>query len=153
MTASTGSDFPETSQVPGLTEQINNIESLVTRLVSRSEEMVRSQQENIMNGNTVPEVEEGSKLVELESELGEKERLVQEMMAKFSRNRQILTSNWEQAETEVRRLDDIYHSTVDRVVNSLAALPEVTKHHPALAQLLNNLQIEKVTKRERRGEL
>merc|ERR1719410_705347 len=65
------------------------------------------------------------------------------MMAKFSRNRQILTSNWEQAETEVRRLDDIYHNTVDRVVRSLVALPEVTKQHPALAQLLNNLQLEK----------
>ena len=135
-------------QVPGLTEQINNIESLVTRLVARSEELARSQQENIINGNAV---EEETRVGQLETELGEKERLLQEMMAKFSRNRQILTSNWEQAETEVRRLDDIYHSTVDRVVNSLAALPEVTKHHPALAQLLNNLQIEKVSKRERRG--
>ena len=45
---------------------------------------------------------------------------------------------------QVRRLDDIYHTTVDRVVMNLAALPEVTKQHPALAQLLNNLQIEKV---------
>ena len=45
---------------------------------------------------------------------------------------------------QVRRLDEIYHSTVDRVVRSLAALPEVTKQHSALAQLLSNLQIEKV---------
>ena len=45
---------------------------------------------------------------------------------------------------QVRRLDEIYHSTVDRVVRSLAAHPEVTKQHSALAQLLSNLQIEKV---------
>ena len=65
------------------------------------------------------------------------------MMAKFSRNRQILTSNWEQAETEVRRLDEIYHTTVNTVVLALAGLPEVTKQHPSLAQLLTNLQLEK----------
>ena len=138
--------------------------------------MARSQQENIINGNSPGDVE---RVDQLESQLGEKEKILQEMMAKFSRNRQILTSNWEQAETEVsldrfssspeaygimshekrkieccinslspllqvRRLDDIYHTTVDRVVMNLAALPEVTKQHPALAQLLNNLQIEKV---------
>ena len=69
MTASTGSDQLEggavNSHLPGLTEQINNIESLVTRLVTRNEEMVRSQQENIINGNTLGEAE-------LESQLGEK---------------------------------------------------------------------------------
>ena len=142
--------------------------------------MARSQQENIINGNSPGDVE---RVDQLESQLGEKEKILQEMMAKFSRNRQILTSNWEQAETEVsldrfssfpeaygmmshentkieccinilspllqvRRLDDIYHTTVDRVVMNLAALPEVTKQHPALAQLLNNLQIEKVGERE-----
>ena len=42
---------------------------------------------------------------------------MQEMMTKFGRNRQILTSNWEQAESEVRRLDDIYHDTVDQLVH------------------------------------
>ena len=98
---SAGSDQLEcgaSSQVLGLTEQINNIESLVTRLVTRTEEVTRTQQENIINGNTVGEAE---RVDDLESQLGEKEKLLQEMMAKFSRNRQILTSNWEQAETEV----------------------------------------------------
>ena len=149
MTASTGSDQLEggavNSHLPGLTEQINNIESLVTRLVTRNEEMVRSQQENIMNGNTGPGPQEGERVGELEIQLGEKERLVQEMMAKFSRNRQILTNNWEQAESEVRRLDEIYHTTVDRVVLCLAGLPDLTKQHPTLAQLLTNLQLEKVS--------
>ena len=98
---SAGSDPVESGasgQVPGLTEQINHIESLVTRLVTRTEELARTQQENIINGNAVEEV---ARVDQLETELGEKERLLQEMMAKFSRNRQILTTNWEQAETEV----------------------------------------------------
>ena len=149
MTASTGSDLLEggavNSHLPGLTEQINNIESLVTRLVTRNEEMVRSQQENIINGNAAPEPQEGERVGELESQLGEKERMVQEMMAKFSRNRQILTNNWEQAESEVRRLDEIYHNTVNRVVLCLAGLAEVTRQHPTLGQLLTNLQLEKVS--------
>ena len=147
MTASSSSDQLEGgahSQQPGLTEQINNIEVLVTRLVGRTEQMVRSQQENIINGNT-SDHQESQRLGELETQLGEKERLVQEIMAKFGRNKQILTSNWEQAESEVRRLDEIYHTTVDRVVLCLAGLPEVTKQHPTLGKLLTNLQIEKVS--------
>ena len=157
MTASTGSEglegAPVNSHLPGLTEQINYIESLVTRLVTRNEEMVRSQQENIINGNTPPAVQEDERVGLLETQLGEKERVVQEMMAKFSRNRQILTSNWEQAETEVRRLDEIYHTTVNRVVLALAGLPEVTKQHPTLAQLLTNLQLEKVGRELLAGEI
>ena len=57
--------------------------------------------------------------------------------------RQILTSNWEQAESEVRRLDDIYHDTVDRVVMTLASLPELTQQHPSLAALVSTLQLER----------
>ena len=38
--------------VPGLTEQIANIETLVAKLVTNNKEMVQSQQENVINGNT-----------------------------------------------------------------------------------------------------
>ena len=38
--------------VPGLMEQIANIETLVAKLVTNNEEMVQSQQENVINGNT-----------------------------------------------------------------------------------------------------
>merc|ERR1719410_280847 len=92
MTASTGSDQlggVDTS-VPGLTEQIANIETLVAKLVTNSEEMVRSQQENVINGNT-----ESDKVAELQEIISDKERTMQEMMAKFGRNRQILTDNWD----------------------------------------------------------
>ena len=40
-----------------------------------------------------------------------RDKAMQEMRSKFSRNRQILTTNWEQAESEVRRLDEIYLDT------------------------------------------
>ena len=83
--------------VPGLAEQIGHIEELVSRLVTRMEEAARSQQENIINGNT----EEGE-LRQLREAVSDKERIMAEMVTKFGKNRQILTSNWEQAESEVR---------------------------------------------------
>ena len=118
MTASTGSDQlgGVDTNVPGLTEQIANIETLVAKLVTNNEEMVRSQQENVINGNTETAENNVDKVTELQEIISDKERMMQEMMTKFGRNRQILTNNWEQAESEVRRLDDIYHDTVDRVV-------------------------------------
>ena len=146
MTASTGSDqLGGETNVPGLTEQLSNIEDLVAKLVLRSQEMEQSQQENMINGNTeeagaqeVDKVRQEMKEVVLDNE-----RKMAEMMNKFSRNRQILTSNWEQAENEVRRLDDIYHDTVDRVVLCLAGLPELTQQHPSLAALVSTLQLER----------
>ena len=96
MTASTGSDqlgcdmghgAPGQTQVPGLTEQISNIEELVTRLVTKNEEMVKSHNDNIINGNTEPEIVTVDKMTELQTMVTDKERIMQEMMAKFSRNR------------------------------------------------------------------
>ena len=69
----------------------------MSRLVTRMEEAARSQQENIINGNT----EEGE-LRQLREAVSDKERIMAEMVTKFGKNRQILTSNWEQAESEVR---------------------------------------------------
>jgi len=146
MTVSSGSDIMggdglmEASVgggVPGLAEQIGHIEELVTRLVTRTEEAARSQQENIINGNT----EEGE-LSLLREAVSDKERVMAEMMTKFSKNRQILTNNWEQAESEVRRLDDIYHDTVSRVLGCLASLPDLTQQHPSLVSLVTSLKVE-----------
>ena len=55
--------------VPGLAEQIGHIEELVTRLVTRTEEAARSQQENIINGNS----EEGE--LSLPSSIGAERRI------------------------------------------------------------------------------
>merc|ERR1712107_402017 len=135
----------DAASVPGLTEQIANIEDLVGKLVIKSQEIEQSQQENMINGNTGEDSKESLEKMrqEMQEVVEEKERKMQEMMNKFSRNRQILTSNWEQAESEVRRLDDIYHDMVDRVVLCLAALPDLTQQHPSLATLVNTLQLER----------
>jgi len=53
----------------------------------------------------------------------------------------ILTSNWEQAESEVKRLDDIYHDTVDQVLQALRSVPGVVSSNPTLNQLLLNLEL------------
>ena len=92
----------------------------------------------MINGNT-----ESDKVAELQEIICDKERTMQEMMTKFGRNRQILTSNWEQAESKVRRLDDIYHDTVDQVIQCLASLPDLTQAHTSVTALVSNLQVER----------
>ena len=46
----------------------------------------------------------------------------------------------EQAEAEVRRLDEIYHETVDSVIRELANAPEALVTYPGLAALATALQ-------------
>ena len=42
----------------------------------------------------------------------------EEMIAKFLRHRKILMSNCEQAEQEIRRVDEIYHDTINYVLEA-----------------------------------
>jgi len=118
---------------------------------------VRSQ-ENIENGNSNSNLElenldlenkevtrsiiqdQASRLSDLQQAVVARDRTMQEMRSKFSKNRQILTNNWEQAESEVRRLDEIYHDTVDRVLMVLANLPDLA-NQPGLGQLISSLQL------------
>ena len=74
-----------------------------------------------------------------------RDKAMQEMRSKFSRNRQILATNWEQAESEVRRLDEIYHDTVDRMVMSFASIPDLSQQYAGLKQLIANLQLMRVS--------
>ena len=167
--------------VPGLTEQLSQVEQLVAKLMCVN--MARSQ-ENLNNGNsntnsnTNLELEnldlenkdvtrsiiqvgpgyylmrthqrlsmqdQATRLAELQQLVVARDKAMQEMRSKFSRNRQILTTNWEQAESEVRRLDEIYHDTVDRVVMTLASVPDLSQQYPGLKQLLANLQLVRET--------
>ena len=48
------------------------------------------------------------------------EEEIAELKAKFLRHKEILKSNCDQAESEVVRLDEIYHDTVDRVLKVIA---------------------------------
>jgi len=85
--------------------------------------------------------DQASRLAEMQQLVAARDKSMQEMRSKFARNRQILTSNWEQAESEVRRLDEIYHDTIDRVVLTLANVPELPKQYPGIGQLLSSLQV------------
>ena len=40
----------------------------------------------------------------------------EEIIAKFLRHRKILMSNCEQAESEIKRVDEIYHDTINHVL-------------------------------------
>jgi len=149
-----------TITVPGLTEQISQVEQLVAKVMCVN--MARSQ-ENMANGNANTNLEletldledkevtrsiiqdQAARLAELQQLVVGRDKAMQEMRTKFSRNRQILTSNWEQAESEVRRLDEIYHDTVDRVVMSLASVPDLSQQYPGLSQLVSNLQLVRET--------
>ena len=44
------------------------------------------------------------------------EEKIQELKAKYLKHRQILISNYEMSEAEVKKLDDIYHDTVQKVL-------------------------------------
>lgn len=78
---------------------------------------------------------------DLRCQLVQRESDLKEVRSKFTKNRQILTSNWEQAESEVKRLDDIYHDTVDQVLQALRSTPDVVSSTPTLSQLLLNLEL------------
>ncbi len=43
--------------------------------------------------------------------------VVEEMKSKFQKHQQILVSNYEQAESEIKRMDEIYHDTISNVLN------------------------------------
>ena len=74
-----------------------------------------------------------------------RDKAMQEMRSKFSRNRQILATNWEQAESEAMRMDEIYHNTVVRVVMTFARVPDLSQRCAGLKQLMANLQLMRVS--------
>ena len=112
--------------VPGLTEHLSQVEQHVAKLMCVN--MARSQ-ENLNNGNTNINLEledldlenkdvtrsviqdQATRLADMLQVVVARDKATLEMRSRFSRNRQILTSNWEHSESEVRRLDEIYHDT------------------------------------------
>merc|ERR1719391_117644 len=129
---------PAPPGVPGLVEQLGQVDALLAKLVASVQANTARREENIVNGNQESEIE--TRLREMESQLGAKDTAISEMRGKFAKNRQILTGNWEQAEAEVRRLDEIYHETVDSVIRELANAPEALVTYPGLAALATALQ-------------
>lgn len=133
--------------VAGLVEQLGQVDILLARLVASMQAQGVKSQENLANGNTESEsgreagVEDcRGRLREMEEQLAAREAAMVEMRHKFGKNRQILTCNWEQAESEVRRLDEIYHETVDNVMRELGAVPDLVQSYPGLASLVTSLR-------------
>jgi len=124
--------------VPGLVEQLGQVDALLAKLVASIQATSAKRDENIANGNQESDVE--GRLREMETQIEAKEAAMLEMRGKFAKNRQILTGNWEQAEAEVRRLDEIYHETVDTVIRELANAPEALVTYPGLATLATVLE-------------
>jgi len=98
-------------------------------------------------------MEQNRVLQQLRCMVQEKDENIVEMKSKFSKHRQILTSNWQQAEDEVRKVDDIYHSTIQKVISTVESLPENIGGTSALTNLVTSLrqdqlQAETVVKAE-----
>jgi hypothetical protein len=51
----------------------------------------------------------------------------EEIIAKFLRHRKILMSNCEQAESEIKRVDEIYHDTINHVLEVTFTFLHLTK--------------------------
>ena len=72
--------------------------------------------------------------------------VVEEMKSKFQKHQQILVSNYEQAESEIKRMDEIYHDTISNVLNVrlLNILFNLIKHFTILLffQTLKELPLD-----------
>jgi len=68
------------------------------------------------------------------------EKEIMELKAKFLRHKEILKSNCDQAESEVIRLDEIYHDTVDMVLKAFNAIPEIVESNEELSKIKTSLE-------------
>jgi len=68
------------------------------------------------------------------------EEEIKELKAKFLRHKEILKSNCDQAESEVIRLDEIYHDTVDMVLKAFNAIPEIVESNEELSKIKASLE-------------
>lgn len=68
------------------------------------------------------------------------EEEITELKAKFLRHKEILKSNCDQAESEVIRLDEIYHDTVDMVLKAFKTIPEIVESNEELSKIKTSLE-------------
>merc|ERR1711915_125713 len=76
----------------------------------------------------------------LREQLDERDRAMVVMKEKFLKNKDILMDNWQQAESEVKRLDEYFNASVGAVIGKLEEVPEVLVAHPSLQDLLASLK-------------
>merc|ERR1719242_1545245 len=63
------------------------------------------------------------------------EEEIANLKARFLQHKKILTSNYEQSENEVNRLDEMYHDTIDMVLQAFDSIPLVVNSHDQLTKL------------------
>ncbi|XP_069672096.1 uro-adherence factor A isoform X2 [Periplaneta americana] len=133
-------------QVEQLTKELHNLSSVCkqTELQLRSHE---EEAENVLQqwqeSGKLPSPEVLARVVTargeipgLKEKLAEKEQQLNEIGQKYSLNKQILTENWHQAATEVRR----QYEAIDSALETLHSIQGVVMQCPSLAKLQQDLE-------------
>merc|ERR1719357_1359997 len=66
----------------------------------------------------------------------------EEMRAKFIKHQQIYKANYEQAEIEIKRMDEVYQDLIENVLKTLSSVPETLDSQPKLQRLKEMLEKE-----------
>lgn len=66
----------------------------------------------------------------------------EEMRAKFMKHQQIYKANYEHAETEIKRMDELYQDLIVNVLKTLVSVPETLNSQPELQRLKEMLEKE-----------
>jgi len=67
---------------------------------------------------------------------------MEEMRAKFMKHQQIYKTNYELAETEIKRMDELYQDLIENVLKTFKTIPEVVTAQPDLQRLKEMLESE-----------
>ena len=102
--------------LPSLGDRVGDVSNLVEKILIEAKkkplqpDVVSNGKENRLNNKADNEEE------------------INELKTKFMKHRQILVHNYEQAENEIRRLDEIYHETVQQVLKVTTLLLRYSRH-------------------------
>merc|ERR1712150_144548 len=67
---------------------------------------------------------------------------LEEMKIKFSKHQQIYTTNYELAESEIKRMDELYQDLIENVLKTFKNIPEIVNTQPDLQRLKEMLETE-----------
>merc|ERR1712150_204296 len=86
------------------------------------------------------QIEQDSTIFEANGVDKKHEDEIMELKAKFLRHKEILKFNCDEAESEVIRLDEIYHDTVDMVLKAFNSIPEIVESNAELLKIKTSLE-------------
>merc|ERR1712020_11391 len=67
---------------------------------------------------------------------------MEEMKIKFAKHQQIYKTNYELAEAEIKRMDELYQDLIENVLKTFKTIPEVVTAQPDLQRLKEMLESE-----------